>query len=166
VLAIFFTVALQDRRSTLLTNKINELRHAFQDAIKRYPFIIDGMVVLPEHLHVLMTLPPDDTNYSQRLGLIKSTFSRQIDSSEPVSDSRQQKRERGIWQRRFWEHLIRDELDYARHLDYMHYNPVKHGYVKTPVDWQYSSIHRYIKLGILPRSWGCTDDFTERTFGE
>lgn len=162
----FFTLTLQDRQSTLLTRKINELRYAFQHAIKRYPFVIDGVVVLPEHLHVVMTLPSNDSNYSQRLSLIKSTFSRQISTSEPVSESRQHKRERGIWQRRFWEHLIRDEQDYARHLDYMHYNPVKHGYVKTPVEWPYSSIHRYIKKGMLPRSWGCADDFIGRLFGE
>ena len=90
---------LQDRRSDLLIQKINELRQAFKQAIERYPFIIDGIVVLPDHFHLMMTLPPDDANYSQRLGFIKSYFSRQIELLEPVSLSRKSKRERGIWQR-------------------------------------------------------------------
>jgi len=145
----FFTVVLQDRRSDLLIRKINELRQAFKQVIERYPFIINGIVVLPDHFHLMMTLPPDDANYSQRLGFIKSFFSRQIESLESVSVSRKNKRERGIWQRRFWEHVIRDELDYSRHLDYIHYNSVKHGYVSKPSEWQYSSIHRYISSGLL-----------------
>ena len=110
-------------------------------------------MVLPDHFHLMMTLPPDDANYSQRLGFIKSFFSRQMESLESVSVSRKNKRERGIWQRRFWEHVIRDELDYSRHLDYIHYNPVKHGYVSKPSEWQYSSIHRYISSGILLQDW-------------
>ena len=126
-----FTVVLQDRRSDLLIQKINELRQAFKQVIERYPFVIDGMVVLPDHFHLMMTLPPDDANYFQRLGFIKSCFSRQVESLEPVSVSRKNKRERGILQRRFWEHVIRDELDYSRHLDYIHYNPVKHGYLNS-----------------------------------
>jgi putative transposase len=162
----FFTIALQDRRSELLIKKINELRQAIKHVMTGYPFIMDGIVVLPDHLHMIITLPTDDANYSQRLGFIKSHFSRQLESLEPISASRQNKRERGIWQRRFWEHVIRDELDYSRHMDYIHYNPVKHGYVKSPSEWQYSSIHRYINLGILPRDWGCNDAFTDLIFGE
>ena len=149
----FFTVVLQDRRSDLLIRKIKELRQAIKQVIERYPFIIDGIVVLPEHLHLMMTLPPDDAHYSQLLSFIKSSFSRHIELSEPISASRQSKRERGIWQRRFWEHVIRDELDYSRHLDYIHYNPVKHGYVRTPSEWQYSSIHRYINSDVLSQDW-------------
>jgi putative transposase len=162
----FFTVALQDRRSDLLIRKINGLRRAVKQVIERYPFIIDGIVVLPDHLHIMMRLPPNDANYSQRLGFIKSNFSRQIESLEPISASRQSKRERGIWQRRFWEHVIRDELDYSRHLDYIHYNPVKHGDVKSPQEWQYSSIHRYINSGVLPQDWACHGEATMQTFGE
>ena len=162
----FFTVVLQDRRSDLLIRKINELRQAIKQVIEHYPFIIDGIVVLPDHLHIMMTLPPDDANYPQRLGFIKSSFSRQVESLEPISASRHSKRERGIWQRRFWEHAIRDELDYSRHLDYIHYNPVKHGYVKSPAEWQYSSIHRYINSGILPRDWAYHDESTVQPFGE
>ena len=114
----------------------------------------------------MMTLPPDDANYSQRLGFIKSCFSRQIESFEPVSVSRKNKREPGIWQRRFWEHVIRDELDYSRHLDYIHYNPVKHGYVSKPSEWQYSSIHRYINSGILPQDWASHGEASKQLFGE
>lgn len=162
----FFTLVLQDRRSDLLIRRINELRQAFKQVIARYPFIIDGVVVMPDHLHMIMTLPPDDANYSQRLGFIKGVFSRQIESLENINASRKSKRERGIWQRRFWEHVIRDELDYSRHMDYIHYNPVKHGYVKSPSEWEYSSIHRYIRLEILPHNWACNSEFTDQTFGE
>lgn len=162
----FFTIVLQDRRSDLLTRRIKELRQAFKQVIERYPFTIDGIVVMPDHLHMIITLPPDDANYSQRLGFIKSSFSRQIESLELIHASRQNKRERGIWQRRFWEHVIRDELDYSRHMDYIHYNPVKHGYVNSPSEWQYSSIHRYINLGILPPDWASNKEFTDHTFGE
>ena len=162
----FFTVVLQDRRSDLLIRKINELRQAFKQVIERYPFIIDGIVVLPDHFHLMMTLPPDDANYSQRLGFIKSFFSRQIESLESVSVSRKNKQERGIWQRRFWEHVIRDELDYSRHLDYIHYNPVKHGYASKPSEWQYSSIHRYISSGILLQDWASHGEASKQIFGE
>ena len=155
--AIFFTLTLQDRRSDLLIRKIKELRNAFQRVMKTHPFTIDGIVVLPEHMHMTMTLPPDDVNYSQRISFIKSGFSRQLEPMEFINSSRQTKRERGIWQRRFWEHLIRDEQDYERHLDYIHYNPVKHGHVKSPSQWPYSSIHRYINTGILPANWASAD---------
>ena len=149
----FFTVALQDRKSNLLIKKINEFRIALRQVIERYPFVIDGVVVLPDHFHMIMTLPRNDGNYSQRISFIKSSFSRQIESIEPINISRQKKRERGIWQRRFWEHLIRDELDYTRHMEYIHYNPVKHGYATTPSEWKYSSIHQYINSGILNNNW-------------
>ena len=145
---IFFTVTLQNRKSNLLIDQIEKLRFAFRSVRCRYPFDIDGVVILPDHLHMVMTLPENDGNYSQRWNLIKGSFSRQIEHFERVSVARQNKRERGIWQRRFWEHLIRNELDYSRHINYIHYNPVKHGYVSNPTEWKYSSIHRYIKAGI------------------
>ena len=149
----FFTLTLQDRRSDLLIRKIKELRMAFQRVMEAYPFAIDGIVVLPEHIHMSMTLPPDDINYSQRISFIKSAFSRQIEPIEFMNSSRKTKRERGVWQRRFWEHLISDEQDYERHLDYIHYNPVKHGHVKSPSQWTYSSVYRYINAGILPANF-------------
>ncbi len=101
------------------------------------------MLLLLCHLHILMTLPEGDTNYPQRIGLIKSHFSRQIEKNEIISKSRNNKRERGIWQRRYWEHVIKNENDYEKHFNYIHFNPVKHGYVDDIFDWKYSSIHRY-----------------------
>lgn len=146
-------MVLQDRSSDLLIRKIHELRRAFKLVIEKHPFVIDGVVVLPDHFHLMITLPLEDANYSQRLSFIKSYFSRQIEPLESINLARKKKRERGIWQRRFWEHGIRDELDYSRHLDYIHYNPVKQGYALSPSKWPYSSIHRYIKSGILSPNW-------------
>ena len=90
----------------------------------------------------------------------------QIEMNEKISESRKKKRERGIWQRRYWEHLIKDAQDYEHHINYVHFNPVKHGYVLNPSDWEYSSIHRFIRHGILNEGWGCNDDFEEFRFGE
>ena len=112
------------------------------------------MVILPDHLHAIWTLPPGDADFAKRWMLIKTAFSRALPKHENINQSRKSKRERGIWQRRYWEHLIRDELDYERHVDYIHYNPVKHGYVDKAVDWPYSSIHRFIKNGIISSDWG------------
>lgn len=154
----FFTLTLQNRQSDLLVNNIQKLRYAFRQVIKSYPFIIDGIVILPEHMHMIITLPNGDTNYSQRISFIKSAFTRQLQLLECINSSRKGKRERGIWQRRFWEHLIRNEHDFNKHLDYIHFNPVKHGYVKTAFQWPHSSIHRYIKEGVLPKNWACGDE--------
>nr|WP_232505619.1 transposase [Legionella clemsonensis] len=124
------------------------------------------MVILPDHIHMMIRLAPNDGNFSLRIRLIKSIFTNQFQINEFISPSRQKKRERGIWQRRFWEHLIRDEKDYAPHLNYIHFNPVKHGYVRHPADWPYSSIHRDIQLGLLPKNWTCEYDFKNNQFGE
>jgi hypothetical protein len=114
----------------------------------------------------IWTLPEGDPDYATRWRLIKSAFSRALPVTEQVSSSRFFKTERGIWQRRYWEHTLRDEADFARHVDYIHFNPVKHGYVKRVKDWRYSSFHRMVRLGICPRDWGgdFTDDGTK--FGE
>ena len=114
------------------------------------------MVVLPEHLHAILTLPEGDSDCATRWALIKANFSRFLPRTEPISTSRAAKGERGIWQRRYWEHLIRDDEDLDRHVDYIHWNPVKHGLVARPSDWPHSSIHRYIANGILPADWGGT----------
>lgn len=143
----FFTVNLADRQSALLTDKIDALRNAMSLVVKSHPFTIDAIVILPEHLHTLWTLPRGDADYTTRWMLIKSLFSRQIPKGEICSASRINKRERGIWQRRYWEHLIRDEQDHTRHIEYIHFNPVKHCHVECPTDWPYSSIHRFIKNG-------------------
>lgn len=136
-----------------MTERIDSLRDAFQEVKKAHPFDIDAIVVLPDHLHSLWTLPEGDDDFSLRWRQIKSAFSRAIEKDERISNSRLRKQERGIWQRRFWEHAIRDEEDFNRHIDYIHINPVKHGYVQRAIDWQFSSIHRYVKLGILPTDW-------------
>lgn len=111
------------------------------------------MVVLPEHLHCIWRLPEGDDNYPMRWRLFKSHFSRHIAKGENISDSRLRKNERGIWQRRYWEHQIRDDRDFQRHLDYIHYNPVKHGHVNKANDWPYSSFHRWVRLGVYTKDW-------------
>ena len=150
----FFTVNLADRNRTLLVEHVGLLRSVTREVKVRHPFHIDAMVVLPEHLHALWTLPTGDHDYPTRWALIKAGFSRRIPKGESVNKSRASKGERGIWQRRYWEHLIRDEGDYEKHVDYIHFNPVKHGYVNLASDWPYSSIHRYIASGIVERDWG------------
>ena len=149
----FFTVTLADRRSSLLFDRIDSLRDAMRAAKRARPFHVDAMVVLPDHLHCIWTLPPDDSDFAIRWAHVKGAFSRNIAHGEVVCDSRSAKRERGIWQRRFWEHTIRDEADYAHHLDYIHYNPVKHGWAKRPVDWPYSSFRLFVERGSYPLDW-------------
>ncbi len=163
----FFTLNLADRQNTLLVDEFDKLRASINKVKHRHPFILDALVVLPDHLHLMMTLPEGDNDFATRLMLIKSGFSRQIPKTENIEPSRESKRERGIWQRRFWEHLIRDETDFERHVDYIHYNPVKHGYVKRAVDWEFSTIHTFIKKGFLTADWGCANDSTSKqSFGE
>ena len=133
----FFTVNLVNRKSSLLVDEIDALRQSIQTVKQRHPFKIDAMVVMPDHLHAIFTLPVDDNDYATRWMLIKAGFSRQIATGEHVNPSRTSKRERGIWQRRYWEHLIRDDNDYQAHINYIHYNPVKHGYVQQAVKWRH-----------------------------
>ena len=162
----FFTVNLLNRKSNLLIEKINELRISFRKVHNRYSFEINGIVILPDHFHLMMTLPDEDWDYSLRLRLIKGSFSQQMDPREYINSVRKNKNERGIWQRRFWEHLVRDEKDYEHHLNYIHYNPVKHGYVKNASSWPYSSIHRSIKSGVLTENWAYEHNFDNGKFGE
>jgi len=149
----FFTVNLADRRLSLLTGNIELLRAAFRYTRHRHPFTIDAIVILPDHLHALWTLPAGDSDFATRWRLIKTTFSRGLRPIERVSASRSSKGERGIWQRRFWEHTIRDDDDFARHVDYIHFNPVKHSYVERVRDWPFSSFHRMVRLGWYPAEW-------------
>ena len=162
----FFTLNLAQRNTTLLVDEFDLLRIVINKVKKQHPFILDAMVVLPEHLHAILTLPSDDNDYATRWALIKSGFSRQLPKREKVSKSRNSKGERGIWQRRYWEHLIRDENDYERHVDYIHYNPVKHGYVNTAADWPYSTVHEYIEKRLLDENWGRGGDEMDIQFGE
>jgi putative transposase len=163
----FFTVNLADRSSRLLTDHIELLRGSVRKVRQSYPFEVMAMVVLPDHLHAVWRLPRTDCDYPLRWSLVKAGFSRALEKTERIGASREQKRERGIWQRRYWEHQIRDDADLARHVDYIHINPVKHGYVKTPTDWRYSSIHRYIRQGLLPGDWAAGMNEPDTTgFGE
>ncbi|RMG35381.1 MAG: transposase [Gammaproteobacteria bacterium] len=161
----FFTVAVADRKSDLLIREIDILRDAVRRVRHDWPFRIDAWVVLPDHLHTVWTLPADDHDFSTRWRLIKSHFSRALPRQEIVSRSRQRKAERGLWQRRFWEHRIRNDRDYRAHLDYVHYNPVKHGHVTRVADWPYSSFHRDVSRGLYPNDWGGGVDLDGR-FGE
>jgi putative transposase len=161
----FFTLNLADRSSNLLVERVDELRAAVRLVKQRHPFEILAWVVLPDHLHALWALPLDDADFSTRWMLIKAAFSRSIGPGECIQGSRLRKGERGIWQRRFWEHQIRDESDLRRHIDYIHINPVKHGNVKRAADWRYSSIHRYIQSGDLAEDWAAAPK-TDWSVGE
>jgi len=149
----FFTVNLLDRNSKLLVERISVLRDAVRAVRARAPFHIDACVVLPEHLHCIWTLPPNDTDYSGRWHGLKTLFATAMPHTEWRSATRVRKGERGIWQRRFWEHTIRDDREYAVHMDYVHFNPVKHGFVANAADWPYSSFRRCVALGLYPADW-------------
>ena len=149
----FFTVTLQDRRSRLLVEQVDALRNAVRKARATRPFHIDAWVVLPDHMHCVWTLPAGDSDYSTRWRDIKRRFAKAQPKTEFVAKARAERGERGIWQRRFWEHTIINETDYAAHLDYIHLNPVKHGLVANAIDWPYSSFHRYVAAGIYNPDW-------------
>ena len=203
----FFTVNLLERNNTLLVDRIDVLRTSVRSTQRRYPFHIDAWVVLPEHMHCIWTLPPGDDDFSARWREIKKSFSRALPRTERRSAVRIRRNERGIWQRRFWEHAIRNDKDYAAHMDYIplalkntsfiariflriallsslaiacyyctltpsssqkpthskrgilkreryiHYNPVKHGWVKRVHEWPYSSFHRLVAKGVYAHDW-------------
>ena len=147
-----FTVTLRDRRSDLLIESADLLQEVFRSVRQQHPFVIDAMVVLPDHLHTLWTMPEGDSDYSGRWRAIKARFSRAL-ANNGVSLVRNSRGEYDVWQRRFWEHLIRDDDDFARRADYIHHNPVKHGLVEEPFDWRWSSIHAYARKGIIAADW-------------
>ena len=149
----FFTVNLLERRRTLLTDHIASLQHAFALAKAARPFRMHAYVVLPDHLHCLWRLPPGDDDIATRWRHIKTSFSRSLPKVERLSERRRRKSERGIWQRRYWERLIRDEADYRFHFDYIHYNPVKHGHATTAADWPHSSFGHWLAHGVYPAGW-------------
>jgi len=164
--SFFFTVNLAQRRLRLLTDHIAELRAAFDETRRRHPFTVDAMVVLPDHLHALWTMPEGDADFATRWRLIKSAFSRRLPLDERISASRAAKGERGIRQRRYWEHTIRNENDFARHVDYIHINPVKHGLVTRVRDWPHSTFHRMVERGIYPEDWAGDVSDDGAPFGE
>ncbi len=161
----FFTVTLANRSSKVLVDHVDLLRNALRVARQERPFVIDAVVILPDHLHAIFTLPPGDSDFSGRWRRIKGHF-----SSALIDVSTQLKRKPNgglaLWQRRFWEHTIRDEGDFARHVDYIHFNPVKHALVRRVRDWPYSSFHRYVRDGILPDDWAGDAGQSGGSFGE
>lgn len=138
---IFFTVALARHGSGALVQNIDLLRHAVRVTKRERPFVIEACVVLPDHLHCLWKLPPGDRDFSTRWRLIKTRFSKGL-AKGSCRSSHELRQERGIWQRRFWEHHIRNAEDFRSHLEFCWFDPVKHGLAETPLDWPYSSIHR------------------------
>lgn len=167
----FFTVVAYNRRRILLGEPIRlALRSAVTEMRKTLPFRNEAWVLLPDHMHCIWTLPPNDDNYPLRWALIKQEVTRVYrevyGEAWQLSPSRLKRRESSLWQRRFWEHQIRDETDFARHVDYIHWNPVKHGLVVKASEWPYSTFHRYVKEGIYPPDWGTAEDFEDDEFGE
>ncbi len=157
---VFFTVVTHWRRPILTsTAALGMLREAFSTVRGRHRFEIDAMVVLPDHVHSLWTLPAADDDFSQRWSLIKRGFTRRFLAAGGLEAARSRSRnvrgERGIWQRRFWDHVIRDDDDYGRHMDYIHYNPVKHGLVCCPHAWAHSSFHKWVRQGVYAADWMC-----------
>ncbi len=163
----FFTVTVADRSGGLLVRHIDRLRRIYGTIHKRYPFETIAICILPDHLHAIWALPPGDDRYPLRWNTIKAGFARGLDEETALrTSSMLARRERGLWQRRYWEHAIRDDIDLERHVDYIHYNPVKHGYVSHVQDWPYSSFHRYVEQGLLPPDWGGAAGDLEGEFGE
>jgi len=155
----FFTLISFRRRPILCHLPIRTaLRAALIEVRQRRPFDIEAWVLMPDHLHCIWTLPTDDTDYSTRWALIKRLVSRacgdELGAPRPLSASRVKHRDATIWQRRFHEHMIRDEWDFERHMDYIHFNPVKHGHAGSAAAWPFSTFHRYVREGVYPGDWG------------
>jgi putative transposase len=161
----FFTLTLVDRRLSALIDHIDALRAACRRARRERPFAIDSIVVLPDHLHAMLTLPPGDADYSGQWRLIKTLFSNHV-IALGQSMKRYRNNELALWQRRFWEHTIRDDNDFERHVDYIHFNPVKHGFVSRVCDWPHSSFHRYVRDGLLPEDWAGDVRELDHGYGE
>ncbi len=172
--ATFFFTVVTYRRQPLLTLPESRqiLRRVIVEVRRRYPFHVDAWVLLPEHVHCIWTLPAGDRDFSKRWGLIKAGFSKQaavlFHRPEWTTASKAKHRESTIWQRRFWEHQIRGQNDFNRHVDYIHWNPVKHGHVQRAADWPYSTFHRYVAEGVYTQDWGGAneDPFDGRDFGD
>jgi REP-associated tyrosine transposase len=157
----------QSGRPTAATvQHIEPLRAAFRYTQERHPFSVEAAVILPEHLHAIWTLPEGDADFATRWRLIKTEFSRALPQGERISSSRHIKGERGIWQRRYWEHTLRNEGDFERHVNYIHFNPVKHGHVSRVKDWPYSSFHRMVQAGVYPEDWAGDAAAERGDFGE
>jgi len=168
----FFTVVTYRRQRFLCDEMVRNVLH---DGIKATqatrPFTIDAWVLLPDHLHTIWTLPPDDADFGIRWAMIKRFVTKQcapeLKRDTWMNPSKLKRKESTLWQRRFWEHQIRDESDYQKHMDYLHYNPVKHGLVEKVADWPYSTFHRYVRQGIYGIDWASVNNEQElKGFGE
>ncbi|WP_373510273.1 transposase [Thiocapsa sp.] len=149
--SFFFTLVTAGRKPILQSEQtIATLREAFRRVRSKRPFTIDAIVILPDPLHCIWTLPPGDSDFSTRWRLVKTWFAKHCDDSPCPETGRE------VWQHRFWEHSLRDDTDVIRHVEYIHYNPVKHGYVTTPCHWPYSSFHRFVRDGLYPADWGAS----------
>lgn len=167
----FFTVVTYRRRTFLCDEFVrNALRQAINKVRMQYPFTIETWVLLPDHIHTIWTLPPNDANFSLRWQLIKRHVTKQcaeqLHRAEWMTQSKTKHRESTLWQRRYWEHQIRDELDFKRHVDYCHYNPVKHALVSQVKDWPYSSFHRHVALGMYDAGWAGVSEQDNGEYGE
>ena len=167
----FFTVVTHRRLPLLVMPEVRAaLKAALQEVKQLQPFEQDALVLLPDHLHAIWTLPPEDCDYARRWARIKLLTSRAVRHvlPKPETTSALKRNELGLWQRRFWEHQIRDEHDYQRHMHYLHFNPVKHGQVSRVVDWPYSSFHRWMRAGVYSEDWGAVEviDASGAAFGE
>jgi len=162
----FFTVTIADRTDDLLVREIGRLRDSYRAVQSRHPFETVAICILPDHLHALWTLPEGDADFAMRWSLIKVRFSRGLAAAPSRSVRHIVKREKGLWQRRYWEHAIRDERDLKRHINYIHFNPVRHNLVPRVRDWPHSSFHRYVTRGQLPEDWGGDVREMDGAFGE
>jgi len=157
----FFTIVTHERRTILChESNVSLLKEAFQSIMERHPFTVEAFVLLPDHLHCIWTLPENDSNFSMRWRQIKSHFSRQCreEFKGRQTTARLDKGEQAVWQRRYWEHQIRDDDDFIRHVEYIHYNPVKHGLTKTPKLWPHSTFLRFVKQGLYHEDWGMDNE--------
>ena len=163
----FFTVVTAGREPILATERSRAmLRKAIRSVLAKHPASIEAIVLLLDHLHAIWALPAGDANFPLRWSLIKSGFTRGLAGNAPRTPSKIAKRERGLWQRRYWEHAICDDADLVRHIDYVHFNPVKHGLVSRVCDWPHSSFKNYVARGILPQDWGGDVGEMMGSFGE
>jgi putative transposase len=158
--SFFFTVVVHGRRPLFANPRaVTLLGGVMRDCLVRWPVTVNAIVLLPDHLHAIWTMPTGDAEYPKRWGWIKKEFTKQrladAGCEHPVSVARQRERRRGVWQPRYWEHTLENEDEFERHFDYIHWNPVKHRYVRCPHEWPHSSFHQYVERGVYDRQWGC-----------
>jgi len=157
----FFTLALADREAKTLTEHAALLGDSLRRVQRLKPFRVDALVLLPEHLHMVWTLPESDSDYPSRIQALKAGFTFSLGRAAGLSLPLRTEGGRQLWQRRYWEHCLRDEDDLRRHIDYIHFNPVKHGWAQRAADWPYSSFQRHVRLGSYAEDWGVAEGLAE-----